>query len=406
LVRLPTQRPSARSCVDMGCGGSTKAAEAKEPAVAANPQVSPNAKASANAQVPVAAAAGQPAPQLTGTSVLTGSRDGTLRLWCLKKGECIGVMKGHSDHVRCMSVSWSAQRAVSGSVDNTLRLWNLKTCTCIREFTGGLIDDEGILGASANGAAVDPGSPSVASETSLVSGASLMSPTPIHAGLCVAMDTAAKQCLSPAIDHTLRLWNLDNGACLAKLPGHSDTIWCVVADWQEGRALTGSHDCSLRLWDLKGKSCTQVFEGHTKTVVCVAADWKAQRFLSGSNDNTMRLWNLSTGECLREISADRVRCICMDWINMRAVTGGDPVSLRLWDLASGGDTKDVAGERYSRCVEVDWRKQHAVTGGNDGVLHMWDLDSGVILREIWGHSSEIMCLALNWPGPSSSCHQP
>ena len=68
--------------------------------------------------------------------LVTGSDDGTLRVWDVGRGECVGVLEGHSDDVNCVcvvevdaggdggDVGGKEQRVVSGSSDKTLRVWD------------------------------------------------------------------------------------------------------------------------------------------------------------------------------------------------------------------------------------------------------------------------------------------
>jgi WD40 repeat protein len=71
----------------------------------------------------------------------------------------------------------------------------------------------------------------------------------------------------------------------------------VLADGQ--RAVSGSEDGTLRLWDLETGASLRTLAGHTGGVSAVLAD--GRRALSGSWDNTLRLWDLETGESLRTI---------------------------------------------------------------------------------------------------------
>jgi tetratricopeptide (TPR) repeat protein len=59
-----------------------------------------------------------------GETIVSGSRDGTLRLWT-RQGEPIGEpLRGHQDSVGAVAFSPDGETIVSGSGDNTLRLWN------------------------------------------------------------------------------------------------------------------------------------------------------------------------------------------------------------------------------------------------------------------------------------------
>jgi F-box and WD-40 domain protein CDC4 len=51
---------------------------------------------------------------------VTGSRDGSLRVWDLQKGEQRHVMLGHTQSVRCLDIAGNL--CVSGSYDGTARV--------------------------------------------------------------------------------------------------------------------------------------------------------------------------------------------------------------------------------------------------------------------------------------------
>jgi WD40 repeat protein len=55
--------------------------------------------------------------------------------------------------------------------------------------------------------------------------------------------------ISGSFDNTLRLWDIESGACVKTLAGHTNSVYCVV-QLADGRVLSGSGDKTLRLWDI------------------------------------------------------------------------------------------------------------------------------------------------------------
>ena len=145
-----------------------------------------------------------------GRRALSGSWDGTLRLWDLETGAELRRFEGRDDLVSNVTVLADGRHALSGSWDRTLRLWDLETGAELRRFQG-----HGDL---------------VTSVTALADG---------------------RRALSGSDDRTLRLWDLETGAELRRFEGHDDwvTSLAVLADGR--RALSGSKDRTLRLWDLE-----------------------------------------------------------------------------------------------------------------------------------------------------------
>jgi len=71
-----------------------------------------------------------------GRRALSGSHDGTVRLWEIGTGTEIRVFKGHTDMVESVVFAPDGRRALSGSCDHTVRLWDVETGAMIREFRG------------------------------------------------------------------------------------------------------------------------------------------------------------------------------------------------------------------------------------------------------------------------------
>ena len=63
---------------------------------------------------------------------VSGSSDGTLRVWDLGSGRCEHILKGHTGEVWEVSVTPDGRRAVSRSKDKTLRVWDLDNGVCLR----------------------------------------------------------------------------------------------------------------------------------------------------------------------------------------------------------------------------------------------------------------------------------
>ncbi|RMH41652.1 MAG: hypothetical protein D6694_08620 [Gammaproteobacteria bacterium] len=95
----------------------------------------------------------------------------------------------------------------------------------------------------------------------------------------------------------LRLWDLNDGKCLAVLEGHKG--WVDGVHLLEGdRALSWSGgDCTLRLWDLSDGKCLAVLEGHADKIRGVHL-LEGDRALSFSGDG-VRLWDVNEGRCIK-----------------------------------------------------------------------------------------------------------
>ena len=279
---------------------------------------------------------------LTGDGrLVTGSYDGTARLWDLETGEELRAFTGHTGGVSSVALTGDG-RLVTGSDDRTARLWDLDTGEEIRAFTG---------------------------HADWVSSVAL---------------TGDGRLVTGSGDGTARLWDLKTGEELRAFTGHMGPVNSVAATG-DGRLVTGSRDGTARLWDLETGEELRAFTGHTDWVnsVAVTADG---RLVTGSRDGTARLWDLETGEELRAFTGHK------DWVNSvavtadgRLVTGSYDGTARLWDLETGeelrafGHTDGVS----SVAATGDGR---LVTGSSDET-RLWDIPTSQDIYKSWTATS-------------------
>jgi WD40 repeat protein len=67
--------------------------------------------------------------------LVSGSRDGVVKIWDLQTGSCIKTLGGHTAYVYYLQVL-SASEFVRTSYDATIKIWDLQTNTCIKIFQG------------------------------------------------------------------------------------------------------------------------------------------------------------------------------------------------------------------------------------------------------------------------------
>jgi WD40 repeat protein len=270
---------------------------------------------------------------------LSGSGDGTIRLWDLASGKCLRAFEDHANCIWCVCISPDGRHGLSGGSDKTLQLWELATGRCVRTFDG-------------------------------------------HTGgvesVCISPD--GRFGLSGSEDGTLRLWELATGRCLRMFVGHTDDVRSVCISPNGRYGLSGSWDNNLRLWELATGSCLMTLEGHTDLVtsVCISPDGRFG--LSGSEDRTLRLWELATGECLRTFEGHTswVLSVYNSPDGRRGLSGSNDATVRLWDLATGKCLRTFGcpdADVWSVCISPDGR--YGLSGSRDDhAMRLWTLGTG------------------------------
>ena len=140
---------------------------------------------------------------------------------------CERTLAAHTDAVTCVDVSADGLRAISGSLDGTLRLWDLESGACLRTLVAcppvaGFFDHGGVV--------------------------------------CVSMTPDGRRAVSLGND-TVHVWDLETGANPVSFVGSHLQELSTTPD---GRmAITGSYFGALHVWDLESATCLRTLQQDT-----------------------------------------------------------------------------------------------------------------------------------------------
>jgi WD40 repeat protein/serine/threonine protein kinase len=100
----------------------------------------------------------------------------------------------------------------------------------------------------------------------------------------------SRQLASCSKDRTVRLWQIDSGACRV-LRGHTDEVFAAAFHPDGTRLATAGRDRAVWLWDLATGQEVARLQGHTSYVWSLAFSPDGKSLVSGSGDFTVRLWD-------------------------------------------------------------------------------------------------------------------
>ena len=103
------------------------------------------------------------------------------------------------------------------------------------------------------------------------------------------------------------------------------------------RAVSGSRDGTVRVWDLDSGATLRTLTGHTGTVTAVAISADGRRAVSGGEDETVRVWDLGKGvELATFVSDSKIRALAATPPATRVIAGTSAGPVHLLELCECG----------------------------------------------------------------------
>ncbi|XP_030605412.1 angio-associated migratory cell protein [Archocentrus centrarchus] len=200
-----------------------------------------------------------------GKRAVVGYEDGTVRMWDLKQGNAIHVIKGQDGHqgaLTCLACNKDGSLMLSGSVDGCAKLINTSTGKVVGMFS--------VEGDKGKGSKDEEESNSVES-----------------VGFCNILPLIAVAYL----DGTLAIYDLSTQALRHRCQ-HEAGI--VQLKWEESSSVvsTCSLDGTLRLWDARSGNMVSEYRGHTAEILDFTFNREATLAVTASGDNKVKVFCL------------------------------------------------------------------------------------------------------------------
>ncbi|KAK7893289.1 hypothetical protein WMY93_022441 [Mugilogobius chulae] len=200
-----------------------------------------------------------------GKRAVVGYEDGSVRVWDLKQGNAVHVIKGQDGHqgaLTCLACNKDGSLVLTGSVDGGAKLINTITGKVLGAFTV-----DGIAKGSKDGE----------EETNSVE----------SVGFCNILPLIAVAYL----DGTLAIYDLSTQILRHRC---QDEAGIVHLQWEESSSVvsTCSLDGALRLWDGRSGNMVSEYRGHTAEILDFTINREGTMAVTASGDNQAKVFCL------------------------------------------------------------------------------------------------------------------
>jgi guanine nucleotide-binding protein subunit beta-2-like 1 protein len=260
--------------------------------------------------------------------LLSASRDKSLIVWTLTRdGDKLGVakrrLKGHSHYVQDVAISSDGQFALSGSWDGTLRLWDLNTGTTTRNFYGHTKDVLSVAFSADNRQIVSGSRDKSINLWNTLGQCKFVITEDGHKEWvsCVRFspNLATPLIVSAGWDKMVKVWNLTHCKLRTNLIGHTGYVNTVTVSPDGSLCASGGKDGTAMLWDLnEGRHLSSLDAGD---IIHALVFSPIRYWLCAATASAIKIWDLESKVCVDELKPEikqskkavPIQCISLAW---------------------------------------------------------------------------------------------
>lgn len=275
--------------------------------------------------------------------VVSGSEDGTLKLWNLEDPQEPVVLGGwfsrHQGWISDLILSPDGYTLVSGSGDQIIKVWNLGTGKLVQTLKKGWLSH-------------------------------VLSPI-----MALGLSQDGQTLVSGHRDGSVKVWQFSRGVLQRTLS--MDGVWVEsVAISGDSRVIAaGGGNGSIHIW-CREQNQPLTLQGHSGPVRGLMLTGDRELLISGSGDGRVCLWQVTTGEmlgCLSQTGA--VNNLALSGDSQMLACGNQDGTVALWHPY----TQELLGKVWQgagvQSLALSPDGQVLVAGCSDGKIKVWRLSA-------------------------------
>ena len=335
-----------------------------------------------------------------GKTIASGSTDRTIRLWDVNTDETRKILTGLRYWVNSVAFSPDGKTLASGSHNSTIRLWDAVEGNTEKLLAGHQNDIQKVMFDPSGDILLSIGSGTTLRLWNANTGGFLAEIDSVSGDAAISPD--GKTLASRSRDSTqIALWSLNTLDLLQVFTGrHTDVVLSIAFSPNGQTIASGSRDYTVRLWDVNTGAHLNTLSGHSGWVNSVAFSPDGKMLASGSQDGTIRLWDTNTGENLKILTGSNpINSVAFSPDGKTIASGSSDSTVRLWDTNTGENLKILTGhDHLVSSVAFSADGSMLASGSWDNTIRIWRVKTGSVMQILLTRSGHVYSVAFNPDG--------
>ena len=330
--------------------------------------------------------------------LVSGSDDGTIRVWDIAKQQLHQAFKAHSDEIREVVCDNDSNKIASASADKTAQIWDIDTGKrlLLLQHAKQVMsldfhpDNQKIVTASLDGYVYQWNNQGVLLNKWLAHDVGVIR---------VHYHPNGQQLFTTSVDKTAKVWNIEEEKTLLSLEHHQDWLLQMRLSPDQQQFATASWDGSVRLWDADTGKVLHNLVDEKSGFNDVVYSPDGRYLVAANNDKSIFIWLLHHNNFLIVLPShdSTVWSVAFNQDSSQLSSSSADGSIRVWDIEA--ITNSVLGthKHEIHALAYDKNKKQLATGSLDGLLRLWDSGTGALKKQ-WKAPYDIRTLVFSPDG--------